>query len=667
MHLPTVAVALALASVGLSDPIRNESPDDTTVSLDIVEIERGPETPEKRAVVTDGEDEEEKADVPLTENDEEGPNDPEGIIIIEDTELQGEGDGEGDFRGKSRHRIGGWRHRGRYRHHRFPNKMEDEQEQEEDGDVGGVHGWERIRGGDGHRKYHHHHNWKGKRPYRVNEEQDQDQDIRTDDVEEEQENQVRVDEDPDIDSDNDTKTDEVDEQQEPEQEDKDPEEGRKHHFHSKRAASCSICCAHRSTAGICGSCASTCGLTLPAPAPAPAPGPAVDPGPEVVIIGNGGSGGGGGAGGYGSGYGGVATTETMSQASRLDLLFQRPRFNLAVQRPRFDSRHSVLARGPLRKIGVGHCTSVWANPYPVFHDDADEEINRADFEQVKRNIQDVVIKKHDGGRDRSPTVDWAIQKRIERALETLERDNLRIHTHRWNLPWCIEFLHAQDSFSWAPILAQMPAGSRSCRALILERIPPFPEIIRKVLIGKYCPRLLQNAALDDVDNEDCLIRPYLGYRGGRPCQQGGNFSLRDLPLYLDQMEELGLDQFHYANAMAEALAFLHWKAQVDGLGVEFVLAPNRTNPPNQGNGSFLGDHTLWMLDFECCKPILTTAEGVDKAVDAFFMNDPYFPRPGLPGTVDDVLWRLFANTYLGSSLDLFREDELKPNNYNFKM
>ncbi|PHH70539.1 hypothetical protein CDD80_5944 [Ophiocordyceps camponoti-rufipedis] len=358
----------------------------------------------------------------------------------------------------------------------------------------------------------------------------------------------------------------------------------------------------------------------------------------------------------------------MTQPSRLDLLFNRPRFNLAVQRPRFDTRHSVLAQRPLRKIGVGHCATVWANPYPVFYEDDSEESSEAGVVQVGKKAKDVVVvvKKYDGGCGRSPTVDWATQKRIERALGTVPKDRIQVYT-RWNIPWCIEFLHPQDAESWEPILACMPARSTSCRALILERIPSLSEADRKVLIQIYCPRAMQDAALADVDNEDCLIRPYLGYRGRSPCQQGGTFSLRNFPLYLNQIEELGLDKLSYANAMAEALAFLHWKAQVDGLGIEFVLAPQREPPSDEGPDAtsskkgFLGDHQLWILDFECCKPILPTAEGVDKAVDAFFMNDPSFPRPGRPGTVDDILWRLFTNTYLSKSLGLFRRGELKPN------
>lgn len=56
--------------------------------------------------------------------------------------------------------------------------------------------------------------------------------------------------------------------------------------------------------------------------------------------------------------------------------------------------------------------------------------------------------------------------------------------------------------------------------------------------------------------------------------------MRNLPLHLDQMEEVGLfqhDMSLYARIMAEALALLHWIGKVDGNDIEFVLAPQMRN------------------------------------------------------------------------------------------
>lgn len=53
------------------------------------------------------------------------------------------------------------------------------------------------------------------------------------------------------------------------------------------------------------------------------------------------------------------------------------------------------------------------------------------------------------------------------------------------------------------------------------------------------------------------------------------FSLRNLPLHLDQLETLMVadDIKQYARAMAETLAAMHWIGQMDGNDIESVLAP----------------------------------------------------------------------------------------------
>jgi Zinc finger protein len=122
-------------------------------------------------------------------------------------------------------------------------------------------------------------------------------------------------------------------------------------------------------------------------------------------------------------------------------------------------------------------------------------------------------------------------------------------------------------------------------------------------------------------NQDCLIRPYLGRRrnapggGGRPSR----FSLRNFPLRVDQMEQSGIcaDIEKYAEMMAEALATIHWYGERDANDVEFVLAPPR-NETQPKLSNILGDHTMWLLDFDCCRRMSMDEKGVDQAVAPFF-------------------------------------------------
>lgn len=133
------------------------------------------------------------------------------------------------------------------------------------------------------------------------------------------------------------------------------------------------------------------------------------------------------------------------------------------------------------------------------------------------------------------------------------------------------------------------------------------------------------------------------------------FSLRNYPPHTDQMEELGLDVCAYANAMGEALAIMHWKAGIDARDVDLVLASRRQAVPAPFSACRLGEHAMWILDFDCCRPLSLDADGVDEAVVAFYRNDPIYPLPGRCSTNDSAKWRVFRDRYLETSLELVAE------------
>lgn len=57
---------------------------------------------------------------------------------------------------------------------------------------------------------------------------------------------------------------------------------------------------------------------------------------------------------------------------------------------------------------------------------------------------------------------------------------------------------------------------------------------------------------------------------------------------------------------------------------------------------------MWILDFDCCRHMPLDEEGVKQAVDAFYKNDPYKPRPGRDN--DRTLWIEFKNRFIEASL-----------------
>ncbi len=211
----------------------------------------------------------------------------------------------------------------------------------------------------------------------------------------------------------------------------------------------------------------------------------------------------------------------------------------------------------------------------------------------------------------------------------------------FNVPRCYAFIGPGDREWWRLNLLRFPDGYTPCNTLQSECIPPMPQSTRDFLIDTFCRADLVKVIKASDANRDCLIRPYLGRRRFSPDRQAISFSLRNLPLHIDQMELLGLgdDVNMYAKTMADALSMMHWYVQIDANDVEFVLAPPRQDE-SVWIENVLGAHVMWLLDFDCCKPMAMDGEGVQQAVDAFLKNDPYYPRPGQP------LWQCFRETYL---------------------
>ena len=297
---------------------------------------------------------------------------------------------------------------------------------------------------------------------------------------------------------------------------------------------------------------------------------------------------------------------------------------------------SISNMSKFRRIGAGFCGSVWA---PQGNDDPS-----------------FALKREDGGPGRSLSNDFEMHKRVLQGLVRLasldSRDAQEPFPLHINIPQCQMLIEPGNDW-WDRNLSRFPAGCSPCKSLLSERIPPFPQKTREFLVDRFCPQALTEAIKASGVNRDCLIRPYLGRRKVVPGT--GNldrpsklrvFSLRNHPLYLDQMEQLHLDEDAkvYAKIMAEALAMMHWLAEVDANDVEFVLAPSRVDnhyKPRLENS--LGKHVVWLLDFDYCNPMTMDLEGIEKAVAAFFRNDPYYPRPGTP------FWELFKQAYLQAS------------------
>lgn len=284
-----------------------------------------------------------------------------------------------------------------------------------------------------------------------------------------------------------------------------------------------------------------------------------------------------------------------------------------------------------REIGRGCCGSIWTL----------EDANWV----IKRELMHT---------NRSVFNDQTMHRRVIAADTT--------HTLPVRIPQSYEVLETDDAW-WDSNLSRFPPGEEVSRSYRLERVPAVGLPIREMLIDKYCRESLKDATRKSKKNEDCLIRLYTGKRrpAGRP--PGIFFNLRNYSLCIDQMEELGLDPVVIAKALAEALAYCYCNAQVDANDVEFVLAPATTTVTGVSSIPIFKlleqEFVIWMLDYDCVRPMSQDADGIAQAVHAFWRNDPYFPRPFAYGhrSVDTELWQAFKAHFLDMSKRMLIDKE----------
>lgn len=301
-----------------------------------------------------------------------------------------------------------------------------------------------------------------------------------------------------------------------------------------------------------------------------------------------------------------------------------------------------------RTIGAGTCGTVFEIPNTL------EVVKRA-----KNGYEDALWNDH-------------ICHKI--VLECIGR-NLNLFGGGLHVPKSLSFVSTSDGHNWRKLAANFPEQYRSRSALYFsERILPVPESVRFALIDKYFPEEVRSEGKASEGNKDCLVRIYLGKCRDPDRLKPTRVSLRNYNLHLDQMEELGLDTKTFAATMAHALAVMHWDACIDADDVEFVLG---SSPTTISHGylslfdlagekvpiSTLKDadvHTkavsIWLLDFNRCQrirvhgdlPIEEHQKGLEMAVDSFFRNDPYYPRPLSSNDHAKMLWQTFRDAYLST-------------------
>ncbi|KAJ5528549.1 hypothetical protein N7527_001942 [Penicillium freii] len=227
------------------------------------------------------------------------------------------------------------------------------------------------------------------------------------------------------------------------------------------------------------------------------------------------------------------------------------------------------------------------------------------FEQVGKPL---ALKKESPGNEKLRSnlhQEYMIHCHVSATFEIYQSINSDVH-----VPKPFKFISREENSAfWDEILPKAPPAYRMRGDLVMmERILPLPKVVRKALISHFCipeQHLTSSeieAILNHPGNKHCLARVYLGKASG-PIDQ--NTSLRNFPLYLTSMEQLGIETVPLAKAMGKAYATLHWAGAINGDDVEFVLGTSATSAQRKDYGPDFQHRAvqLYLLDFGQCEAV----------------------------------------------------------------
>lgn len=275
-----------------------------------------------------------------------------------------------------------------------------------------------------------------------------------------------------------------------------------------------------------------------------------------------------------------------------------------------------------------------------------------------KHCRDVVFKRAKPGYYDDLRKDAEFHEKTYEAMRRFKPDLLR-------MPRFHSFIEADDA--WWSREGHQDLATQSSRPPILcsEKIKFLPKDIRDSLIEVFSNPACHDVHKANILNRDCLLRIYLGKRlpPNTPIRE---FKLRNFEMTLEKLELLDMCKEPLARSIAQGLALMHWGSECDARDVEFVFGFGTMMTPTleeleemihnldlkiESRKFSLMWRTIkvWLLDFNQCRKIEMNREGVEKCVQAFWDNDPYYPRPGTGNDADENLWDCFKDAYLAAS------------------
>ncbi|KIW27187.1 uncharacterized protein PV07_06949 [Cladophialophora immunda] len=312
-----------------------------------------------------------------------------------------------------------------------------------------------------------------------------------------------------------------------------------------------------------------------------------------------------------------------------------------------ESVASLQSQDGPKQVGKGQCGTVWA-------------------------LMDLVLKVPNEGKQDQLWNDSCNHRKAEDALHQAPWElTADINIPRWS-----NWVQPSEATFWNEFRSWFPEDFQPTCGILSTRIHPLPPRVREAIVDLFAPQPIKDNKTNFLalpENHDCLVRLYLGRRAERSAS--ASFRLCNFDLMVNEMEYLQLDTGTWANVMAQTLAILHWRAQIDANDVEFVLGrtPQVDGEPIaprlESRRCELADFPnifrsalhqrsmgIWLLDFDQCQPFPDSPAGVKQLQRAFYFNDPYYPRPVSKHPNDMALWETFKATYLQASASLTKSE-----------
>jgi hypothetical protein len=171
----------------------------------------------------------------------------------------------------------------------------------------------------------------------------------------------------------------------------------------------------------------------------------------------------------------------------------------------------------------------------------------------------------------------------------------------------------------------------------MQRVKPIPPRLSSIIVDNYFPPTCKPSG-----HPGFISRLYLGCLEQKKSRY---FSHVNFPLALQTCMYIGIDTNAVAYSMGKLLSQLHFVARMDARDIEFVLAGSDDNE--------LIDSGYYCIDFN---QMQHHGNSVTQMIDAYDINDPYYPRPpayfdlsasnkyNLRGTLQR-LWEQFVGGY----------------------